>query len=194
MAEIRDVTVKEVLKKLRRMSYDIEEINKRFDTVDRTGDTLEDLGVRVYHDENKMANLNRQVERGSAPLPPQNQQARTDRFPIPMYSGERHSLSRFLTKQFYTWALSSQSEDALNHSRSNIMTGDNSRRELEREYGRQIIAQSLTVWNDLTKAVVKQTSWYEPKLRQRHARYSKVWSRTTAAKGQKSRPRKTLKD
>ena len=84
VAEIRDGTVKEVLEKLRRLSYDIEEINKRFDTDDRTGDTLEDLRVRVYHHENKMTNLKRQVERGSAPLPPQNQQAETDRFPIPM--------------------------------------------------------------------------------------------------------------
>ena len=31
--------------------------------------------------------------------------------------------------------------------------GDNSRRELEREYGRQFVAQLLTVWNGLTKAV-----------------------------------------
>ena len=101
-----------------------------------------------------MTDLTRQVERGSAPLPPQNQQAGIDRFPIPIYSGERNSLSRFL-KHFYTWALSSQLEDALNHSRPTIMTGDNSRRELEREYGRQIVAQSLTVWNGLTKAVKK---------------------------------------
>ena len=71
-----------------------------------------------------------------------------------MYSGERNSLSRVL-KHLYTWALSSQSEDALNHSRPIIMTGDYSRRELEREYGRQIVAQSLTVWNGLTKAVEK---------------------------------------
>ena len=35
------------------------------------------------------------------------------------------------------------------------MTGDNSRKELEREYGRQIVTQSLTVWNALTKAVEK---------------------------------------
>ena len=35
------------------------------------------------------------------------------------------------------------------------MTGDNSRRELEREHGRQIAAQSLTVCNGLTKAVEK---------------------------------------
>ena len=35
------------------------------------------------------------------------------------------------------------------------MTGDNSRRELEREYGTQIVAKSLTVWNGLTKAVEK---------------------------------------
>ena len=92
VAEIRDRTVNEVLEKVRRLSYDIEEINKRFDTVDCTGDTLEDLRVRVYHHENEMTNLKRQVERGSVPLPPQNQQAGTDRFPIPMYSGERSSL------------------------------------------------------------------------------------------------------
>ena len=48
-------------------------------------------------------------------------------------------------KRFYTWALSSQSEDALNHGRPIIMTGDSSRIELEREYGRHIVAQSLTV-------------------------------------------------
>ena len=71
-----------------------------------------------------------------------------------MYSGERNSLSRFL-KNFYTWTLSSQSGDALNHSPPIIMTGDSSRRKLEREYGRQIVAQSLTVWNGLTKAVEK---------------------------------------
>ena len=101
-----------------------------------------------------MINLRRQVERDSAPLPPQNQQAGTDRFPTPMCSGERSSLSRFL-KLFYTWALSSQSEDAPNHSRPIIMTGGNSRTELEREHVRQIVAQLLTVWNGLTKAVEK---------------------------------------
>ena len=46
-------------------------------------------------------------------------------------------------------------EDALNRSPPIIMTGNNSRRELEREYGRRIVAQSLTVWNGLTKAVEK---------------------------------------
>ena len=71
-----------------------------------------------------------------------------------MYSGERNRLSRFL-KHFYTWALSSQSKDALNHSRPIIMTGYNSRRELEREYGRHIVAQLLIVWNGLAKAVEK---------------------------------------
>ena len=70
-----------------------------------------------------MTDLIRQVERGSAPLPSQDQQAGTDRFSIPMYCGERISLSRFL-KYFYTWALPSQSEDALNHGRPIIMSGD----------------------------------------------------------------------
>ena len=154
MAEIRDGTVKEVLEKLRCLSYDIEEINKRFDTVDRTGDTLEDLKVRVYHHENEMTNLKRQVERGSAPLPPLNQQAGTHRFPIPMYSGERSSLSRFL-KLFYTWALSHESEDALSYSRPVIMTSEKSRSELEIEYGWRDVEQSLIVWSALTKAVEK---------------------------------------
>ena len=182
--EIRDGTVKEELEQLRGLSDDIEEINKRFDAVDRTGDTLEHLRIRVDNHENEMT-VRRQVERGSAPLPPQNQQAGTDRFPIPMYSGERNSLSRLL-KHFYTWALSSQSDDALNHSRPIIMTGDSSRRELEREYSRQIVAQSLTVWNSLTKAVEKDKTITDivvrakapseawkilKKLRQRHGRY-----------------------
>ena len=143
-----------MLEKLRLLSDEIEEINRRFDSLDRTGNTLDDFRARVDYYENEMTNSRRQVERGSAALPPQNQQAGTDRFPISMYSGERNSLSRFL-KHFYTWALSSQSEDALSHSRPIIMTGDSSRRELEREYGRQIVAQSLTVYNGLTKAVDK---------------------------------------
>ena len=101
MAEIRDGTVKEALEKLRRLSYEIDEINRRFDTLDRTGDSLEDFRVRVDHYENEMINHRRQVERGSAPLPLQNKQAGTDKFPIPIYSGERTSLSRFLNL-FYT--------------------------------------------------------------------------------------------
>ena len=158
VAEIRDDTVKEVLEELRRPSYDIEEINKRYNTVDRTGDTLEELRVRVYHHhENKMTNLKRQVERGSAPLPPQNQQAGTDRFPIPMYSGERSSLSMLL-KLLYTWALSHKAEDALSYSRPVIMTSKKSRSELEIEYGRRDVEQSLVVWSALTKDVEKDTT------------------------------------
>ena len=154
MAEIRDGTIKEVLKKLRRLSYEIEDFNRKLDSLDRTGGTLDDFRVKVDHYKAEMINLRRQVELGSAPLPPLNQLAGNDRFPIPIYFGERSTLSRFL-KLFYTWALSSQSEDTLNHSRPVIMTEDNSRREFEREYGRQIVAQSLTVWNGLTKAVEK---------------------------------------
>ena len=123
MAEIRDGTIKDVLAKLRLLSDEIGEINRRFGTVDRTGSRYE----------SDLADLRRQVERDSPPLPPPNQQAGT--FPIPMYSGERSSLSRFL-KQFHAWALSSRSEDALSNSRPVILTGDKSRRELEIEYGR----------------------------------------------------------
>ena len=141
MAEIRDGTMKDV----QLLKYEIEEINRRFGAVDRTGSRYE----------SDLADLRRQVERNSTPLPTPNQQAGT--FPIPTYSGERSSLSRFLN-QFHAWALSSWSEDALNHSRPVILTGDKSRRELEVEYGRQIVAQSLTVWTGLTKAVEKDRS------------------------------------
>ena len=155
MAKIRDGTMKDVLLKLRLLSDEIAEINRRFGTVDRTGYTLDDLGVRVNCYENDMADLRRQVERGSTPLLSQTQQAGT--FPIPLYSGERSNLSRFLKKN-HTWSLSSRSEDALSNSRPVILTGDKSRRELEIEYGRQIVAQPLTVWNGLTKAVEKDKS------------------------------------
>ena len=57
MAEIRDGTMKEVLEKLRLLSYEIEEINRRFGTVDRTGDTLDDFRVRLDCYENEMADF-----------------------------------------------------------------------------------------------------------------------------------------
>ena len=84
MAEIRDGTIKEVSKKLRRLSYEIEEINKRFDSLDCTGGIFDDFRVKVDHDETEIINLRRQVELGSARLPPLNQQAGNDRFPIPI--------------------------------------------------------------------------------------------------------------
>ena len=72
MVEIRDGTMKDVLGKLRLVSDEIEEIHRRFGTVDRTGNTLDDLRVRLNWYENDMADLRRQVERGSTPLPSQN--------------------------------------------------------------------------------------------------------------------------
>ena len=59
MAEIRDGTIKEVLEKLRLLGYEIEEITRRFGAVDRTGDTLDNLRVRVNCYENEMAYLRR---------------------------------------------------------------------------------------------------------------------------------------
>ena len=73
MAEMRDGTIKDVLEKLRILSFEIEEINRRSGTVDHTGNTFDDLRVRVDYFLNKMADLRRQVERGSASMPPQNQ-------------------------------------------------------------------------------------------------------------------------
>ena len=152
MAEMRDGTIKNVLEKLRLLSFEIEEINRRFGTVDHTGNTFDDLRARVNYYSNEMADLRRQVERGSASMPPQNQQAGT--FPIPMYSGERNSLPRFL-KLFYSWALSHRSEDALSYSRPVIMTSKKSRSKLEGEYGRRDVERSMIVWSALTKAVEK---------------------------------------
>ena len=72
MAEIRDGTMKDVLVKLRLLSDEIEEINRRSGTVDLAGNSLDDLRVKVNCCENDMADLRRQVERGSTRLPPQN--------------------------------------------------------------------------------------------------------------------------
>ena len=56
---------------------------------------------------------------------------------------------------FYTWALSHKSQDALYYSRPVIMTTKKSRSELEVDYGRRNVEQSLVVWSALTKAVGK---------------------------------------
>ena len=55
MAEMRDGTMKNVLGKLRLLSDEIEEINRRFGTVDRTGNILDDLRARIKCYENDMA-------------------------------------------------------------------------------------------------------------------------------------------
>ena len=54
MTEIRAGTIKEVLKKFRRLDYEMEEINRRFDSLDRTDVTLNDFRLRVDHYESKM--------------------------------------------------------------------------------------------------------------------------------------------
>ena len=73
MVEIRDGTMKEVLEKLRRLSYEIGDINRRFDSLDRTGGILDDFRVKVDSYEAETINLRRQVDLGSAPSPPLNQ-------------------------------------------------------------------------------------------------------------------------
>ena len=54
MAEIRDGTIKEVLEKVRRLSYEIEEINRRSGSLDRIGDTLDDFRVKIDHYESEI--------------------------------------------------------------------------------------------------------------------------------------------
>ena len=151
MATIRDGTIKDELETLRRLSYEIEDINRRFDSLDRAGGTLDDVRVKVDRYEVEMLTLRRQVELGSPPSPPLNQKAGNDRFPIAIYSGERSTLSRSL-KFFYTWTISHQSEDALNYSRPVVMTTKKSRGEIEVEYSRRNVKQSLIIWSALTKA------------------------------------------
>ena len=72
MATIRDGTIKDELETLRRLSYEIEDINRRFDSLDRAGGTLDDVRVKVDRYEVEMLTLRRQVELGSPPSPPLN--------------------------------------------------------------------------------------------------------------------------
>ena len=62
MAKIKDGTIKEVLEKLRLLGYEIEELNRRFGSVDRTGDTLDDLRVRANCYENETADLRTRLD------------------------------------------------------------------------------------------------------------------------------------
>ena len=62
MAEIRDGTIRDVLEKLRRLSYEIEETISRFDVFACTAKTLYELRVNVYRHEEEMVGLRRQVE------------------------------------------------------------------------------------------------------------------------------------
>ena len=108
VAEVTGGAIRDVLEKSRRFSGKIEEINRRFDTFACTGETLGDLKSKVYRHEAERIELRRQVELSSAPSPSLNQQAGNDRFPIPIYSGERSTPPNFL-KPFYAGALSFQS-------------------------------------------------------------------------------------
>ena len=78
--------------------HEIEEISRRFDSFHRTpGGTLDGLRVKAYRQEAEMIELRRQVELGSAPSPPLNQQAGNDRLPIPTNSGDVASCLHFKT-------------------------------------------------------------------------------------------------
>ena len=101
MTGIRDGTITDVLEKLRRLSYEIEEINRRFYAFACTCEAPDDLRIEVHRHEAEMVELQRQVELGSSPSPPLNQLAENDRFSIPIYSGKRSTLPRF-SKRFYT--------------------------------------------------------------------------------------------
>ena len=96
IADIRDM-----LEELRRLGYEMENINGRIDSLARQGETLDDLPVKVYRHKAEIIELRKQDEKGSAPSSPLIQLAGKDRFPIPIYSEESSTLSKFL-KLFYT--------------------------------------------------------------------------------------------
>ena len=98
IAEIRDRMIRDVIEEFRRLIYEIEEINRGFDVLARTGEILDDLRFKVYRHAEKVK-LRRQAELGSAPSPRLNQQAGNDRFPIPIYSGECSSRGPSCTSQ-----------------------------------------------------------------------------------------------
>ena len=57
VAEIRDDIVRGVLEELRRLSCEIGEINRRFDTFACAGETLDDLRAKVARHEAEMVEL-----------------------------------------------------------------------------------------------------------------------------------------
>ena len=69
MAEIRDGAIRDVLQKLRRLSYEIEEASRRFDTFAYTSETLYDVRIKIYRNEAEIVELPRQVGLDSTPSP-----------------------------------------------------------------------------------------------------------------------------
>ena len=96
MAETRDSTVRGVQQELRRLRYDIGQINKRLHEFACTNVTLDHMRAKVDPHEAELADLQKQGKLDSALSLPSNQQAGKDRFLIPIYSRERSTLSRFL--------------------------------------------------------------------------------------------------
>ena len=156
LEEIRASTIWSAREKVEQLLAMIEETNQRFDEFVKRSVTLDDLlGVKVMVDrhEAELVGLQRrrQEELGRVQS---SEQAGGERLPIPMYSGDRSTLPRFLNV-FFTWAISQKSEEALTHSVPVLMTGKKSRREMESKYGKRIVEKSLIVWSALTKAVEK---------------------------------------
>ena len=156
LEEIRTSTIWSAREKVEQLLAMIEETNRRFEEFEKKSVTLDDLlGVKVMVDrhEAELVGLQRrrQEELGRVQS---SEQAGGERLPIPMYSGDRSTLPRFLNV-FFTWAISQKSEEALTHSVSVLMTGKKSRREMESKYGKRIVEKSLIVWSALTKAVEK---------------------------------------
>ena len=79
-----------------------------------------------------------------------------ERNPIPIYHGKRKDLSAF-PKLFFSWAVSQGVEEALNNEVSVVMTTEQSRQDLYSQYGKDIVDQSLTVWNALNVAVERDS-------------------------------------
>ena len=92
-------------------------------------------------------------EQGLKYPPPSHGPAEDSRVPMPVYSGDRSTLSNFL-KLFQTWTLLHEAVNAL--VRKDPVRGvGHERSELESTHGREKVNQSIAVWTGLVKAIEK---------------------------------------
>ena len=79
--------------------------------------------------------------------------AEGSRAPVPVYSGDRSTLSNFL-KLFQTWTLSHEVGNALVTDEPIRVVG-RERADLDRAHGREKVNQSIAVWTGLVKGIEK---------------------------------------
>lgn len=112
-------------------------------------DELNELRTIVEQHVRQFASLIRQTDHVRTPS---LQQVEQERYPIPVYCGDRKTQTRLLSL-FFFWARWYQCEEAVRYHTPTPITTKRSRTEMNDEYVKLIVDNCLRVWSALNKAV-----------------------------------------